>query len=224
MTRLGSLVFCVALGLGIALAGCGSSTNSGGTGGSGGGGGGGSGGTGAPSALDAVPRDNAVAGWAIDPENTKAATKVAASATDLDSCVDLIDGAASDIYGMSVKPSLFLWQTYVNSALSSPTPATISLYIMEFADAAKASTFYTEILTGNLWAEKPWTDPSDPAIGSRSRIQDTGDHWWINFIKDNFYVEVSMKPSYNPAPPYTPADPTMKAAAVTFAQAVAAKL
>jgi hypothetical protein len=125
---------------------------------------------------------------------------------------------------MSVKPSLFLWQSYVNSSLSSPTPATISLYVMQFADATQAGTFYSEILTGNLWAEKTWTDPSDPAIGSHSRIQDTGDHWWINFTKSNFYVEVSLMPSYNPAPPYTPADPTTKAAAVAFAQAVAAKL
>jgi hypothetical protein len=227
MARLGSLVSCATIGLGIALAGCGSNTSSGGTGGSGGGAGGGAGGSGgggSPLAVDAVPRSNAVAGWTVDPDNTKAAKVVAATATDLATCTELIDGAASDIYGMATKPTQFLWQSYLNETLTSPTAAKLDLYIMEFADAAQASSFYTEILAGNLWAERAWTDPSDPAVGSHSRYQDTGTNWWINFIKDKYYVEVNMSPSYGPPPTYTPADATTKAAAFAFAKAVADKL
>jgi len=53
---------------------------------------------------------------------------------------------------------------------------------------------------------------------------DSGTHWWINFCKGNYYVEVRMWPSYGPAPDYTPSDAAQKKAAMDFAVAVAAKM
>jgi len=39
-----------------------------------------------------------------------------------------------------------------------------------------------------------------------------------------FYAEVMLSPSYGPAPDYTISDPDLKAEALRFAQAVAAKM
>ena len=53
---------------------------------------------------------------------------------------------------------------------------------------------------------------------------DTNQTWWINFYKGNFYVEVDVAPSAGPEPDYTPGLPITKAAAIAFAQAIAAKI
>jgi hypothetical protein len=225
MTRLGSLIFCATLGLSVAFSGCGSN-NSGGSGGSGGGGAGGGGGggsTGAISAIDAVPHDNTVAGWTVDTANTKTTGKVAAQGTDEKSTENLIDGAAADFYAAPSAPSLFLWQSYVNTTLVSGQIATVDLYILQEPTAKQTTDLYSALLSTSLYSGKTWTDPSSPAIGTVSRISDTGDHWWINFVKDSFYVEVSLGPSRSDVAPYGP-DDTTKAAAYAFAQAVAAKL
>jgi hypothetical protein len=55
-------------------------------------------------------------------------------------------------------------------------------------------------------------------------MTDTGDHWWINFYKGNFYVEVNLFTSQGPAPDYTTGLQSTKAAAIAFAQAIAAKI
>ena len=108
---------------------------------------------------------------------------------------------------------------------SFPNGATASLYIFQMSSATDASGLYSALLTANLYAKYTnWTDPSSPLVGTHSRIVDTGDHWWINFYKDNYYVEVSIGPSFAADSNFTPGDAATKAAAFTFASAIAAKL
>jgi hypothetical protein len=245
MTRLGSLVFCAALGIGAALisCGCGSSGGSGGAGGGGvggggaGGGGAGSGGTtgsGGSSAttdiLSLVLRDNGVAGWTVDPSNSKTAGMVAATATDELSVEHLIDGASADFYAI-YSPTNFAWQNYVNATFTAahvsssdfnfPTGAQVYVYILQLPTAADAAGLYASLIPTSLYVGKTFTDPSSPLVGTGSRIADTGDHWWINAYKGNYYFEVSLGPSYSLD--FTPGDAVTKAEAFKFANAVAGK-
>jgi hypothetical protein len=238
MTRFGSLIVCAALG--VALAACGSSTSDG-TGGTGGVATGGSGpGTGGTSGtggvavakgiLDLVLGDNAVSGWTIDPDNAKTAGKVAATGTTEKQVEDLIDGAAADFFMEPHMPKNFAWQNYVSSTVKDAPPplgATVVLYVMELASADQSRSLYDDLRKASLYTRKTgmpedWQDPAPttPPLGTDSRIQDTGDSWWINFFKGNFYVEVKLGPSAGPAPDFTPGNANTKDEAFKFARAV----
>jgi hypothetical protein len=235
MTRPGNLISCVAFAFGAALLGCGSSTPSGG-GGSGGGGSGGSGGSGggggggASGALDVVPASGAIPGWTIDPSNSDTAGKVAATATTEPKTEALIDGAAADFFQAPNTPTLFAWQEYVSTTVTgAPDGARVKFYVLEMPSADQAASLYSSLRSASLYSRKTgtpedWAQPSSPLVGTDSRIQDTGDHWWINFYKGKFYVEVSMSPSAGPAPEFLPGNADTKAAAFAFATAVAGKI
>ena len=217
MTRVGSLISCAVLG--AALLGCGSNASTGG----------------ATGALDLVPKDNAVPGWKIDNSNAKLVNGTATATTQADT-ESLIDGASAEFFAAPNTPVLFVWQDYLNTTISTadtstgapnqffPKGATLTLYVIQMPNASQASGLYTSLVKGNLYSGKTWTDPSDPKVGDGSRIADTGDHWWINFYKGNYYVEVSLGPSYSPPPDYTPGNTANRAAAFTFATAVAGKI
>ena len=231
MTRLASLLFCATLVLDATSVGCGGGS-SGGTGGGSGGAGGGSGGTGGSSSItDLVPVNNTIAGWTVDSSNSKTAGQVAALATNVIDTTNLIDGAAADFFAAPYSPVTFAWQNYLNASLESPIPpsaggpgATLKLYILQMPSAAQASGLYASLLGDNYYAST-WTDPTSPTVGTKSRITDSGTDWWINFYKGVYYVEVRMSPSFGPADAgYPPSDPTLEAAAMDFAVAVAAKM
>jgi hypothetical protein len=229
MIRAGSLLFGATLVMGVALVGC-SGGGDEGTGGSGGGGGGGTGGTVAKDILDLVPRSNDVSGWTVDPNNPTTASVVAKTATTEVAVEGLIDGAAADFFADPYAPSNFAWQNYANSTLAdAPDGARVTLYIIELPSAEQASGLYASLREASLYTRKvgtpeDWQDPTTPLVGNGSRIQDTGDTWWINFHKGNYYVEVNMFPSAGPAPDYMPGNANTKAEAFAFAQAVAAKM
>jgi hypothetical protein len=214
MTRLGSQIACVALVFGAALWGCGSNTTSGG----------------ASSALDVVPASGAISGWTIDPANSRTAGKAAATATTEIDTEDLIDGAAADFFAAPNTPKQFAWQNYVSTTVTdAPSGASVTLYVLQLPSAAEAKTLYSSLLSASLYSRKvgtpdDWKDPTSPLVGTDSRIQDTGDHWWINFYKGNYYVEVSLSPSAGPAPDFTPGDAATKTAAFSFATSIAGKI
>jgi hypothetical protein len=222
MTRLSSLVTCAAIALGVSLAGCGSngssttqqndaSTSDAAT---------------AATALSMVPKANEVTGWTIATDNDKTSGLVAATGTTEKAVEDLIDGAAADFFN-GFTPVQFAWQNYINTTLpvsDAPAGATGVLHVLQMPDAAQASGLYASLLSASLYSKYTWADPSSPVIGSRSRIVDTNQTWWINFYKGNFYVEVEVGPSAGPAPDYTSGLQSTKAAAIAFAQAVAAKI
>lgn len=224
MTRVGSLTSCALFGLGAALFGCGSNASSGGKGG-------------ASSALDAIPKDSEIAGWKIDSTNSRLANGPATATTQIDT-ENLIDGASADFFAAPYAPVLFAWQNYLNTTISTadtttspPTPdqqfpngATVTLYVIQMPSASQAFGLYNSLLSASLYVGKTWTDPSDPKVGDGSRIADTGDHWWINFYKGDFYVEVSMGPSYSPPPDYTAGNTANRTAAFAFAAKVAGKI
>jgi hypothetical protein len=216
MTRLDSIVSCAAIALSVSFAACGSNTSSTTTQNDA---------ATAATALSLVPKTNEVPNWTVATDNDKTSGVVAATATTEKGVEDFIDGAAADFFN-GFTPVQFAWQNYVNTTLVSAAPngAAVALYILQMSDAAQASGLYASLASANLYVGKTWVDPSSPVIGSRSRIADTGDHWWINFYKGNFYVEVSLLSSQGPAPDYTPSLATTKAAAIEFAQAIAAKI
>ncbi len=177
--------------------------------------------------LNVFPQNNTVPGWTVDPNNSKTAGRVAATARTESDTENLIDGASAGFFAGANAPMTFAWQNYVNGTMpDAPAPnyATVSLYVMQMASAEEAYGLYTSLPTVPLYSGPTWSEPSSPLIGTDSRIADTGDHWWINFYKGNCYVEVSLSPSYGPAPDYTPEDTSTRAAAVTFSQAVASKM
>ena len=183
--------------------------------------------TGATTVLDIVPRDNMVGGWTVDPANPVTAGRVAATARTLSEAEGLIDGASAGFFAAPYTPIVFAWQNYVSMAVTdapAPSGANLSLYILQMPSVAQASGLYASMLTGPLYSGRTWMAPSSPRVGTDSRIADTGDHWWINFYKGNYYVEISLSPSYGPAPDYTPSDPATKAAAFVFATAIAARI
>jgi len=219
MTRLGSLVSCALLG--AALLGCGSNASSGGGG--------------ATSALALIPADNGIAGWKFDNSNSNLANGTVTATTEK-ATEGYIDGAAADFFAAPNNPVQFAWQNYLNTTISTadtstgapdpyfPNGATVTLYVLQMPSATQASGLYTSLRTASLYDGKNWVEPSSPEVGTDSRIADTGDHWWINFYKGNYYVEVSLGPSYNPGPTYTAGNTVTQAAAYAFAQAIAAKI
>ena len=159
--------------------------------------------------LDLVPRANTVSGWTVDPQNTTTSGVPAATATTEIETEALIDGAAANFYMAPYTPKVFAWQNYVNSTLpAAPEGARLSLFILQMPSVAQATGIYEALLQSPLYSRQTgtpndWQAPSPP-VGTESRIQDTGSQWWINFHKDVFYVEVSLDPSYGPAPDYMP--------------------
>jgi hypothetical protein len=185
--------------------------------------------TASPTALSVVPKDNEPGStdWTVDNLANPSGSKVAATATTKAGVETLIDGAAVEFFINGFTPVQFSWQNYVNKVLPAkdvPDGATLSLYVLQMPDAAQASGLYASLASASPYAGKSWADPSSPVIGSRSRITDTGDHWWINFYKGDFYVEVNVFSSQGPAPNYTQGLQSTKAAAISFAQAIAAKI
>jgi hypothetical protein len=219
MIRLGSWFFCATFVSGAALLGCG-----------GGGGGGGGGSSGAKTAQELVPRDNTISGWTVDPDNSKTAGMVAATATNALDTEALIDGAAADFFRSPSTPVEFDWQNYVNSSVTdAPDGATVVLYVLQMPSETQASGLYAALRSASLYTRKQgtsddWVDPSSPLVGTDSRVQNTGDTWWINFYKGIFYVEVNLTPSQGPAPDYTPGNANTKVEAFRFAQAIAGKI
>lgn len=177
--------------------------------------------------LDLFPRNNSVAGWTVDPDYPVTAALIAVTATTQIAAENLIDGAAADFFAGPNIPVIFAWQNYVNRTLPSAPPpdgAKLSLFILQMAGTPQAAGLYDDLRSASLYDRPSWVDPSSPSIGTRSRIADTGDRWWINFYKGNYYVEVSLSPSYGPAPDYVPGNANTKAAAIQFAQAVASAM
>ena len=215
MIRPGSLLFGATLVMGAALFGCGGGSDGGGT---------------PKNILDLVPRDNDISGWTVDPDNATTAGVVAQTATTELAVEGLIDGAAADFFADPYTPTNFAWQNYVNpSVTDAPDGAAVRLYVIELPSAEQAAGLYASLRSASLYTRKTgtpedWQDPTSPLVGDGSRIQDTGDTWWINFHKGNFYVEVSLLPSAGPAPDYTPGNANTKAEAFRFAQAIAAKI
>jgi hypothetical protein len=177
--------------------------------------------------LAVFPRAGTVAGWTIDPTSSVTKGQVAAIARTQTEAESLIDGAAADFFAAPFTPVAFGWQNYANSTLpGAPGPnfAKVSLYILQMPEAAQASGRYASLLATPLYGAWTWSEPGAPLLGTDSRIADTGDSWWINFYKGDFYVEVRLSPSYGPPPDYTPGNASTRAAAMTFTQAVASKL
>jgi hypothetical protein len=221
MIRLGSLLFGAMLAMGAGLVGCS---------GGGGGGGGGTGGTTPKDILDLVPRSNEISNWTVDSNNPTTASVVAKTATTEVAVEGLIDGAAADFFADPYTPTNFAWQNYVNTTLpDAPNGATLPLYIIELPSAEQAAGLYASLRSVSLYTRKvgtpdDWQDPSTPLVGTGSRIQNTGDTWWINFHKGNYYVEVNLNPSQGPPPDYTPGNENTKAEAFRFANAIAARI
>ena len=180
------------------------------------------------SPLDLIPRNNTVPGWRIDPSIPTTANRIAAIATTQMETESLIDGAAADFFAPPATPTMFAWQNYVNPSLASPvgdaTGSRLSLYLLQMPTPEQACGLYTSLMPASLYVGNAWAQPTSPALGTASRITDTGADWWINFCKGSYYVEVRMSPSYGPAPDYAPSDPSQKQAAMAFATAVAAKM
>ena len=180
--------------------------------------------------LDLVPRNNAVSGWIVDPEQAATAGKVAAVATTEQETEGLIDGAAASFFMAPYTPKVFVWQNYVNRSLpSAPEGAHLRLLIFQMPSVEQAAGLYKALLqtaqySRTVGTPDDWQDPTAPPLGAGSRIQDTGSNWWINFYRDVFYVEVSLDPSYGPPPDYVPGDATTKQEALRFAQAVANRI
>jgi len=177
--------------------------------------------------LDLFPRDNTISGWTVDPNNLSTVGRVAATATTELGAENLIDGASSAFFTAPYSPQTFAWQNYVSTSVTdapAPNYATVSLYMLQMATAEQASGLYASLMADPVYSGRTWIDPSSPLIGTDSRIADTGSCWWINFYKGNCYAEVSLSPSYGPAPNYSPGDPNTKAAAMTFSQAVASRM
>ena len=182
MTRLGSLISCAALGMSVALLGCGSS-----------------GSTSGGDILDVIPRDNTISGWTVDPASTNVgAGKVAALATTEDEATNTpvlgLDGAAHAFYkNPAYTPTTFALQNYVNSTLNAPDGYTLALYVMQMSSAAAAAGLYSYLLTsGEAFYKVTWEEPTTPLVGTQSRITNTGSTWWINFYKGVYYVEIQL--------------------------------
>jgi len=233
MNRLYSLTLCAALG----LAACGSNTSSGvsGNGGSSGNGGGSgnggsSGSSSTKSALDITPVDNTVSGWTIDRAANKNSNAAPMTGTTKAEVEAWIDGAATPFFLAPSTPTMFAWQNYTNPTLPAAQPdvASISMYILQMPSVDQANGLYTAVLPLSEYARKAGTaedwKPTTPTIGDASRIEDDGSHWWINFHKGVFYVEIKLDPSTGPAPDYTASDPDTMKEAVRFAQAVADRM
>lgn len=187
--------------------------------------------------VDLIPIDNTVSGWTIDPENNMGGSKKPMVASTFDEGTSLIDGGFEPFCADGFSPKLFIWQNYQNSHLpaapadsSNPKGAQVSLYVLRMSSAAQASGLYQNLLKYSMYTMKKtatssgWEEPTAPLVGAKSRIQDTGSDWFINFQKNEYYVEIRFSPSYGPAPDYKPSDLSLKQEALRFAQALASRL
>jgi hypothetical protein len=185
--------------------------------------------------VDLIPVDNSVSGWTIDPSISGSKKPMIASTKDEGGA--LIDGGIEPYYADGFSPTQFLWQNYSNSHLPAapadslnPQDATLALYVFRMPSAEQASGLYQNLLKfraytrGSTTTSNGWEDPTSPAVGSKSRIQDTGADWWINFQKNEYYVEVRLSPSNGPAPDFSSGNLDLKKEALLFAQVVAEKL
>jgi hypothetical protein len=207
MKRTSLLVFCMTLGAG-ALA-CSSGSD---------------GGKSPKDPLDLVPASKAVSGWEVDVSRNKNGNEQPMTATDLKEVTGLIDGGAEAYFVESYAAKLFVWQLYTNDSLpAAPDGASIDLRVVEYPSADQAAGLYEAVVPLGDYARREW-EPTSPAMGTASRIQDTGSQWWVNFYQGTFYVEVVLDPSTGPAPDYLPGDTDLKAEAIRFAQAVAGKM
>jgi hypothetical protein len=158
------------------------------------------------------------------------------TATTHDEGGNLIDGGIEPFWADGFTPKLFIWQNYYNSKLpaapvdsNNPKGATLTLYLFQMPSADQASGLYKNLLKFSEYTRRDvappygWEEPTAPLIGSKSRIQDSSIDWWINFQKNEYYVEIRL-PSNGPAPDYTPGNLDLKKEALRFAQAVAEKL
>jgi hypothetical protein len=193
--------------------------------------------SGSLSPVDRIPVDNTVSGWTIDTESNMGGSAKPMVATTMDEGTSLIDGGIEPFYADGFSPKLFIWQNYKNSRLpsapadsSNPKGATLSLYVLRLPSADQASGLYQNLLKYSEYTRKKtatssgWEEPTPPLLGAKSRIQDTGADWFINFQKNEYYVEISLTPSNGPAPDFTPSDASLKQEALRFAQAVASRL
>jgi hypothetical protein len=147
------------------------------------------------------------------------------TASTMEEGISLIDGGMEPFYADGFTPKLFIWQNYKNAQLpAAPDGATLMLYVFQMPSAAQASGLYQNLLKFSLYQQSTWEEPTTPLVGAKSRIQDTGTHWRINFQKGEYYVEITLDPSYGPAPDYDPVDLDLKKEALRFAQAVASRL
>lgn len=208
MIRQGSLILCGTLAASLLACGGGGESSS------------------AKDPLDLVPIDQTVSGWTVDQSISKTPGARAMVARTLEEAVSFIDGGAAPFYKDPYKPKAFLWQNYLNMTLpSAPAPkgASISLYVVEMPSVEQTRGLYAALLEESDYFRKEWQQPT-PGIGAESRIQDTGNAWWVNFHQGVFYVELSMYPSYGPPPDYTISDPALRAEALRFAQAIANRM
>lgn len=211
MIRLGSLVVCATLGAGLSA--CGDSLSS----------------SSPKDPIDLVPRDGAVTGWTVDPDNPKTASTVAATGSSELEVEGLIDGGSENYFIEPNIPKMFLWQNYSSSTLpAAPEGAKVKLYIFQMPSADEARGIYTNILqrpshSARTGMPGDW-EPTTPTVGTESRIQDTATQWWINFHQDVFYVEVLLDPSYGPPPDYALGNAETRQEAMRFAEAIASKI
>lgn len=249
MTRFGLLVLLTTLSIGPVS--CGSSTsesqnggaggssntNSAGGAGSGGSGGGSSGSASSQNPVDLIPVDNTVSGWTIDTSSNVDQSPKPMTATTKEEGGGFIDGGIDPFYSDGFTPKLFIWQNYKNASLpdapvdkDNPLGATLYIYVFQMPSADQASGMYKNLLTYSKYTRKQtetsngWEDPTDPKVGDKSRMQDSGSDWVVNFTKGVFYVEVFLTPSNGPSPDFTPGNANLKKEALRFAQAVASKL
>jgi hypothetical protein len=206
--------------LGSTLLACGSNNNSGGSGGD---------------PLTLLPVDNTVSGWTINTAENKSKGEAPSTGTNLQEVTGLIDGGAESYYVSPYSTKLFIWQNYKNSSLpdapvskDAPYGATAKLYVCQMPSADQASGIYKAVLdlseySRNKGTSEDWK-PTEPTLGTESRIQDTRTQWWINYYHGSLYVEMVFEPSNGPAPDYTPGLPELKTEAMRFAKEVASKL
>jgi hypothetical protein len=176
--------------------------------------------------LDLVPLDHTVSGWTVDPDHHPG--ERAATGNTQAELEAVIDGWSDEFFKAPYTPKVFAWQAYVNSTLpTAPQGANLSLLIVQMASEAQATEFYDTVNWGKDFATIvpfKWQEPTTPPVGAASRICDTGEQWWINFHQDVFYVEVSLAPSYWPAPDFVPGNTETKDEAIRFALAVASQI
>jgi hypothetical protein len=178
---------------------------------------------------DLIPLDNTVAGWTVDRQHSRNGNGQPMIATTQQEAEALIDGAAAGFFVAPYTPNVFAYQVYVNSTLpAAPDGANLTLYILQMPSAEQATGLYRAVLTLSEYSMRAGTpedwQPTTPALGTESRIEDTATEWWINFHKDVFYVEVKLSPSYGPPPDYIPGSIDTKQEALRFAQAVASRI
>ncbi len=187
--------------------------------------------------VDLTPSDNSVSGWMIDADSNLGGSKKPMTATTMDEGGQLIDGGIAPFYADGFSPKLFIWQNYANAQLAdapvdsnNPKGATLMLWVFRLSSTTEASGLYQNLLKFPEYTVKKtdtssgWEEPTAPPVGTKSRIQDSGPDWRINFHKNDCYVEIRLTPSYSPAPDFTPSSPSLKNEALRFAQEVAAKL